>query len=227
MLPAARIAASVAWSSGAPGVVTWTSWRSRRSPTLVSTVPTRPVEIPAASSAATARNDVVVLPSVPVIPTMPRSRDGSPDHQPAACARAGLAAATTTWGRPAPGTGRSTTAAAAPAAAARVTKSCPSTWKPGTATNSDPGPDLPRILRDAGHARPGELRPRRSAGIGVAHLADHARGGQPVEQLAQRPWLPCRRRLHEPPDGAGLSAHRPLPAAPGVRASLVATRPKA
>ena len=41
-LPAATIARSVAWSSGAPGVVTWASWRSRASPTFVSTVPIRP-----------------------------------------------------------------------------------------------------------------------------------------------------------------------------------------
>ena len=51
-------------------------------------MPVIPVRMPAASSAATARNEVVVLPSVPVIPTTARSRLGSPYHQAAAVARA-------------------------------------------------------------------------------------------------------------------------------------------
>ena len=69
-------------SSCAPG----SARGSRRS----SCRPSRPVRStrPAASRAATARNDVVVLPSVPVIPTTPSSWLGSPYHQAAASASA-------------------------------------------------------------------------------------------------------------------------------------------
>ena len=55
---------------------------ARRS--CVSTVPISPAGCPAASSAAAARNEVVVLPSVPVTPTTPSSWLGSPYHQAAA-----------------------------------------------------------------------------------------------------------------------------------------------
>src|SRR3954449_10587429 len=85
----------------------------------------RPVERPAASSAATARNDVVVLPSVPVIPTTPIRRDASPCHHPAACASAVRDALTMTCGSDVPETACSTMAAAAPASAARPTDSVP------------------------------------------------------------------------------------------------------
>ena len=100
-------------------MVTWASWRSSAAPTRVSTVPISPVEMPAASSADTARNEVVVLPSVPVTPTVAISCDGSRYHHAAALASDGRAAATTSCGIRAPGTGCSTMAAAAPAAAAR------------------------------------------------------------------------------------------------------------
>jgi hypothetical protein len=73
--------------------------------------------------AAATRNDVVVLPSVPVIPTTPRRCDGSPYHQAAASASAAADRSTTSWGSPASGIGWSTIAAAAPAAAAFATNS--------------------------------------------------------------------------------------------------------
>ncbi len=120
-LPARTIAASVACSSGAPGVVTWAACRSRTSPIRVSTVPTRPDDRPAASRAAAARNEVVVFPSVPVIPIIPMARDGSPYHQAAARASAARGADTTSWGSGASATGCSTMAAAAPALAAAPT----------------------------------------------------------------------------------------------------------
>ena len=63
-------------------------WRPGAPPIRVAAVPVIPVRIPAASSAATARNEVVVLPSVPVIPTTASSRLGSPYHHAAAVARA-------------------------------------------------------------------------------------------------------------------------------------------
>ena len=80
-----------------------------------------PTEIPAASRMAVARNDVVVLPSVPVIPITPISRLGSPYHQAAAVARESRASSTTIWGNATPSTGRSTIAATAPRAAAAAT----------------------------------------------------------------------------------------------------------
>ena len=89
----------------------------------MSIVPTSPLERPAASSAATARNEVVVLPSVPVTPTTASSRLGSPYHHAAAEASARAARPTTSWAMGASGTGRSTIAAVAPAAAAAATKS--------------------------------------------------------------------------------------------------------
>ena len=67
--PATTIARSARWSSGASGVVAWASLAAWTPPIRVAAVPVIPVRTPAASSAATARNDVVVLPSVPVIPT--------------------------------------------------------------------------------------------------------------------------------------------------------------
>ena len=122
--------------------------RARR-PTFVSTVPMRPAESPAASSAATARNEVVVLPSVPVIPIAPSARDGSPYHQRRPGRGRARAEDTTSCGsaRPAPGARRSPPPRRPPAAPA--TKSWPSTWKPGTATNSVPAPDRPRVVGDA------------------------------------------------------------------------------
>ena len=78
---------------------------SRVAPIFVSTVPTSPVDSPAASSAATARNEVVVLPSVPVIPTTPRSWLGSPYHHAAASARAAASRSTTSCGSATSGSG--------------------------------------------------------------------------------------------------------------------------
>ena len=63
-------------------------------------VPTSPHWMPAASSAATARNAVVVLPSVPVTPTTASSRLGSPYHHAAAAARARRARAHDELGDP-------------------------------------------------------------------------------------------------------------------------------
>ena len=187
-LPAATIAASVAWSSGAPGVVTWASWRSRASPTFVSTVPIRPVDTPAASSAATARNEVVVLPSVPVIPITPSRREGSPYHQPAAWARAGRAAVTTTCGSGVPGTARSTIAATAPASAAGLTYSVPSTWKPGTATNSVPSStsrESSATPRTATSPSPADADRQ----VVAPRAAQEAGGVEPGEEPGERPRL--------------------------------------
>jgi hypothetical protein len=69
----------------------------------VAIVPIIPVRTPAASSAETARYEVVVLPSVPVMPMTVSSREGSPYHQAAADPRAGRDASTTICGAPTPG----------------------------------------------------------------------------------------------------------------------------
>ena len=86
------------WSSGASGVVACASLGDWTPPIRVAAVPVMPVRIPAASSAATARNEVVVLPSVPVIPTTASSSLGSPYHQAAAVASASRVPATTSCG---------------------------------------------------------------------------------------------------------------------------------
>ena len=120
-LPAATMARRVRWRSGASGVVTCSGFALRSWPTLSSAVVSRPVEIPAASSTAVARNEVVVLPSVPVTPTTPISRLGSPYHQAAATARAAWLRSTTICGLGNPAIGRSTITAAAPWATAAAT----------------------------------------------------------------------------------------------------------
>ena len=148
-MPAATIAASVAWSSGAPGVVTWASWRSRASPTFVSTVPIRPVDTPAASSAATARNEVVVLPSVPVIPTTPSRRDGSPVPPAGGVGERGPGAGHDDLRQRRPGHGPLDDRRGGAGLGRGPTYSVPSTWKPGTATNSVPSSDLARVLDHA------------------------------------------------------------------------------
>ena len=91
--PPTTIARRARWSAGASGVVAWASLGAWTPAMRVAAVPVIPVRIPAASSAATARNEVVVLPSVPVIPTTARSWLGSPYHQAAASARARAALA--------------------------------------------------------------------------------------------------------------------------------------
>ena len=102
------------WSAGASGVVACASLAAWTPPIRVAAVPIIPVRRPAASSAATARNEVVVLPSVPVIPTTARSRLGSPYHHAAARGQRGAACRRrrAAAGRR-PATGRSTSAAAA------------------------------------------------------------------------------------------------------------------
>ena len=166
-LPASTIARSVACSAGASGVVACSTLSSCASPIRVATVLTRPGARPAASSAATARNAVVVLPSVPVMPSTPRSWLGSPYHQVAAVASAGCVAATTSWAT-SRSRGRSSRSADAPARTAVSAKSCPSTCAPGIATNRPPGITrreswvTPRIGSPASAAVPIALPPSRA-----------------------------------------------------------------
>ena len=165
--PAATIARSAAWRAGASGVVAWAAFGSWTPPIRVAAVPIIPVRIPAASSAATARNDVVVLPSVPVIPTTPRPRsDRRTTRQPRWPARPAL---------------RPPRAAGAPPRAAVFDQRGRSPLRgrlgdelvtvdvlPGIATNSQPGPTAleswvtPRIAMSARPAAP-MARPSRRA----------------------------------------------------------------
>ncbi len=69
--PCSTISANIACSCGASGVVS--ALGTRRPPMRVSMVPINAVDSPAAASPASTRYEVVVLPEVPVIPTM-RSR---------------------------------------------------------------------------------------------------------------------------------------------------------
>ena len=71
LLPAAAITRSVACSRGASGVVACSGLSSWTPPIRVATVLRGPGDRAGGSSAATARNEVVVLPSVPVMPTTP------------------------------------------------------------------------------------------------------------------------------------------------------------
>ena len=107
-------------------------------PTRVSTVPISPVEPRRGLDPPTARNGCWLVVGTRATPLNGISREGSRYHHAAAVASAGREDVTSSSGRRTPGTGRSTMAAAAPRSAARSTKSWPSTWKPGTATNSVP-----------------------------------------------------------------------------------------
>ena len=74
--PASSISRSICCTSGASGVV---RAASRTSPPMrYCTVPIRPQRMPAASTAACTRYDVVVLPFVPVMPTTRIRRLGWP-----------------------------------------------------------------------------------------------------------------------------------------------------
>ena len=74
--PASSISAKVRWRSIASGVVRSTSCSTP--PITLLTVPSSPVGRPAASSSARIRNAVVVLPLVPVTPTVCSRAVGSP-----------------------------------------------------------------------------------------------------------------------------------------------------
>ena len=184
-------------------------------------VPIMPVRRPAASSAATARNDVVVLPSVPVIPTTAElaARVAVPPRGGARRARP-ASRSTTSWGsgdlgqRPLDDRGRG-----APRCRGRATNSWPSTCWPGTATNSAPGRDRPRVV---GHAADRDRRPAPPADrpAVAAGAAQAALGGEPLDQVAERP------RLGRFGGGEELGDRRSVIAG-SARATRPASRPSA
>jgi len=134
--PASSISRNVRCRSIASGVVRRTPRRSP--PTRASTVPRRPGRRPAAARIAYKRNDVVVLPLVPVTPATCSSSVGRPKNASAPTAIAARASGTTICGT-ATASGRSTTRPTAPFATACGAKSCPSTRAPGTQKNRAPG----------------------------------------------------------------------------------------
>ena len=101
-LPASIISASSAWSSSASGVVLRSSFGRTSSPTRTATVPIIPGLRPPACSAATARKQVVVLPSVPVTPITSSRSDGRPYQASAASARASRVRSPGAVARPGP-----------------------------------------------------------------------------------------------------------------------------
>ena len=182
-----------------------------------------PVLSPAASSAAAARNEVVVLPSVPVTPMTPSSRDGSPHHQPAASASAPRADATTSCGTPSPGD-RSLDDHGGGAGVGRVGDVLePVDVEAGDGDEQRPVDHGARVL---GHAadvdRREGARPRRS--VVDPGAPDRAGRVQPLEQPGERPRLRGRGGSDEPLDRVGLAGHL-LPPAPSRRASADVARP--
>ncbi len=134
--PPSAIRPNIACRSIASGVVRTAGTATPA--TTCSTVPSSPVRVPAASSSDRVRKAVVVLPFVPVIPTISRRPVGSPWNRAATGAIAARTPGTRTSGTPSP-SGRWTTSATAPRAIASGAKSCPSAVKPGTQKNRAPG----------------------------------------------------------------------------------------
>jgi hypothetical protein len=112
---ASTIAANIRWRSIASGVVRTTGCSTP--PTHEVTVPIRPVWRLAACSSARVRYEVVVLPLVPVMPTIASAAVGSPLKRAAAGAIAARTSGTRTSGTPM-FSGWSTTSATAPLATA-------------------------------------------------------------------------------------------------------------
>ena len=114
-LPAATISASSACSSSASGVVLRFSFGMRSSPIPSSTVPISPGRRPAARSTASARKQVVVLPSVPVTPMTCRLLRRMAEPRVGGIGQGVTRAPTTSCGIVTSGSSRSTTTASAPA----------------------------------------------------------------------------------------------------------------
>ena len=174
-------------AAGASGVVACASFGSWTPPMRVAAVPIIPVRMPAASSAATARNEVVVLPSVPVIPTTASSWLGSPYHHAAAVASAGRACrrrrAAAARRR---GAARSTSAAAAPARGGRGDEVVAVDVQPGDGheQRSRRGPRANRGSRRGPRRRPARAGP--IARPSLPRAAQATLGRQPLDQPAER-----------------------------------------
>ena len=167
----------------------------------------------------------MVLPSVPVIPTTPRSRDGSPDHQPAASASAGLACHDHDLREarpPRPAVRRGPPPPRPPPRAPRSrgrprgTRARRRTAIPGrTCRESSATP----VTRDAGDVADVRRRAARRATSRTRPAAPRRSSSPP-----SGPGLPRRRCLDQPLDGRGLRGS-PRPAPPPQRAGQPRGRP--
>ena len=212
--------ASVAWSSGAPGVVTWASWRSRVSPILRLDRADQPASRsrpPRARRAPGTRSSSCR--PCPVTPMTPMRCDGSPYHQRRRVRRA-----------PAGTRRRRAAARAPPARRARRwppprrrpppprRSRAPSTWNPGTATNSVPSRtarESSATPRTAMSARP----PRRSAGRPAARRGRGPRRPSRVDQAAAADAVRRARQRRASSAIGALVGHRAVRAAPTARSS--------
>ena len=185
-LPFATIARSVAWSSGAPGVVTWASWRTR-------TVPDprlHRADEPGAQARGLERGRGEERGRRLAVGARDADRrrgrrDGSSFHHAAAAASAGRAAATTSWGSATPGHGLLDDRRRRARVGRRLDELDAVDVEPGDGDEQRPLPDLARVL---GHAadrdRREGARPRRAVvDAGAAHEArgvQALRGGRPA-----------------------------------------------
>ena len=160
---------------GAPGLP------RLRPPTTTSMVPSMPVGRPHASSIARTRYAVVVLPSVPVMPTTPSCWLGSPSNQAAADGQRRPGRGTSSWGTPATGTARSRISAPAPLRRR---------W-PRRRARRGAGPGWPRTATRARPARESWVTPvmsvLRRAHPGGMHRAQRARAFEARDELTQQP----------------------------------------
>ncbi len=115
---------------------------------------------------------MVVLPLVPVTPISVIAFAGSPSERPTSRPSAAAPDGTMTCGTLRPGSSRSTTTAAAPRSIAVATNAWPSLRRPRTATNTSP--------------RSTARESSRTAPTAIVAIADQARAGDAVDELAER-----------------------------------------
>ena len=151
---------------------------------------------------------VVVLPSVPVIPTIPSRRDGSPNHHAAASARAAGRPIDDELGQRDLGQRSLDERGHGPGGrGGRRRTSWPSTWSPGIATNRLPGLTAressvtPRIANRAEGRRPDRL-------AAVARAVEPAVGAKPGDQLAERTRVARLGRGEQVGDRGSSGGHR-------------------
>ena len=139
--PRSTASAQMPWSTGDSTVVRGLSIAS--SPIRSSTVPSTAVSRCWARRAASTKYAVVVLPLVPVMPTVTSCAEGSPYTQAATGPASARGSSATRTGTPAAAArslpAASVSTATAPAAAACAANRAPCTLSPGTATSRSPG----------------------------------------------------------------------------------------
>ena len=169
-----RIARNVGCRSIASGVVR-TTGRSAP-PTHDVTVPISPVWRPDASSSARVRYEVVVLPLVPVIPTIASSAVGSPARRAAAGAIAARTSSTSTSGDGQ--IQRMIDDQRDRAVGDRLGRVAMAVSRKAAHAEEDrTGPDGPRVVGQCGDVDVRERGVREE--VAQEHRGDHSRGGRP------------------------------------------------